>query len=188
MLKNLKKYLESEKKDKTIFDIIIYGSYVKGKEDSRDIDILVIFLEGSLKERLVKIQKIKSKLKNKIKNKKIDIKEILLKELFSPHFLARTGILIEGISIFKNKKFSETLGFKSYTLFWYNLKNLNHTQKVKFNYILAGRNKKGMIEKLKGERLVNGAIKIPIDNSIIFEEILKTNNIHFFKKNILEEI
>ncbi len=38
MLKNLKRFLESEKKDKTIFDIVIYGSAVKGKENARDID------------------------------------------------------------------------------------------------------------------------------------------------------
>ena len=187
MLKNLKKYLESEKKDRTIFDIVIYGSAVKGKQDARDIDVLIIFLEGSLKERLNKLQEIKSRLKSKIKDKNLDIKQILLNELFSSYFLARTGILLEGISVFKNKKFCETLGFKSYTLFWYNLKNLKHSQKVKFNYILAGRGTKGIIKELKGERLVNGAVKISIENSAVFEKILKDNNIHYSKKNILEE-
>ena len=187
MLKTLKKHLESEKKDTTIFDILIYGSALKGKESAEDIDILIIFLEGSLRQRLDKIQEIKNKLKNKI-NKKLDIKQILLKELFSPEFFAKTGIFLEGFSIFRNKTFSETLGFKAFSLFWYDLKNLTHTQKVKFNYILAGRNTEGIIKSLNGERLVSGAIKIPIENSIEFEEILKRNNINFKKKNILEEI
>lgn len=188
MLKELKKYLKSENKDKTIFDIIIFGSLVKGKRQVRDIDILIIFLNGSLSERLNKIQKIKAKLKKTIKDKNIDIKQILLQELFSSSFFARTGIFLEGISIFKDAKFSETLGFRSFALFWYNLKDLTHTQKVKFNYILAGRKTKGIIEELNGQRLVNGAIKIPMENSIIFEEFLKNNNINYLKKNILEEI
>lgn len=188
MLKNLKKYLESEKKDKTIFDIVIYGSAVKGKQEAGDIDIAVIFLEGSLRERLDKIQDIKQKLRKLLKDKIIDIKQMLLKDIFSSSFLARTGILLEGISIFNNRKFCETLGFRSFTLFWYNLKGLTHAQKVKFNYILAGRNAKGIIEELDGERLANGAVKVPIENSMVFEEILKKNKVYYSKKNILEEI
>ena len=60
--------------------------------------------------------------------------------------------------------------------------------KVKFNYILAGRNTRGIIKELDGERLVNGAVKIPIKNSIIFEKILKSNNVNYHKKNIMEEV
>jgi predicted nucleotidyltransferase len=177
--------LEFEKKDQTIFDIIIYGSAVKGKEKPRDIDILIIFLEGSLRERLDIIQEIKSKVKRYVAN--ADIKQILLKELFSVSFLARTSIFLEGISVFNKKKFCETLGFESFTLFWYTLEGLTHTQKVKFNYILAGRGMKGVIEDLNGERIANGAIKIPIENSLVFEGILKANRIVYKKKNILEE-
>ena len=144
MLKKLEKYLESEKKDKTIFDVVVYGSLVKGKTTSRDIDIAVIFVEGNLRERLDKIQDIKSKLK--LLHEKIDIKQITLKDLFSTDFFARTGILLEGVSIFRKKTFSEILGFKAHTLFWYGIKDLTHTQKVRFKYILAGRNgMKGII-------------------------------------------
>ena len=84
MLKKLKEYLKSEKKDKAVFDIIIYGSAVKGKEKARDVDILVIFLDGSLRERLDKLQKIKSDIKNLVNDLKdltLDIKQIQLKEL-----------------------------------------------------------------------------------------------------------
>ena len=55
MLKELKKCLKN-KNDKTIFDILVYGSSVKGKEKPNDIDIVVIFRSGNLKERLFKIQ------------------------------------------------------------------------------------------------------------------------------------
>jgi predicted nucleotidyltransferase len=186
ILKNLIDYLKNELNE-NIFDIVIYGSSVKGKKNPNDLDILFIFLNNSLKERLEKIQIIKLDLIKKY-NFNLDIKQILLKDLFSPSFLARTGIFLEGISIKNNNSFANTLGFNSYSLFTYDLSNLKHSEKVRFNYILAGRNKTGMIEELSGNRLVNGAIKIPIENSIIFEEILKTNKLNYTKKNILEEI
>src|SRR3989344_1927544 len=177
MLKQLRKSLESEKNDNSIFDIVVYGSAVKGKAAANDVDLAVIFLEGTLRERLDKVQSIKKKLKS---FDRVDIKQLLLKDLFSTEFLARTGILLEGISLFKNKKFSELIGFESYTLFWYDLKGLSHTEKVKFNYLLAGRGTmKGMIEELKGERLANGAVKIIIENSLEFEEVLKKNSVSY---------
>jgi len=188
MLKNLKKLLEYEKKDKAILDIVIYGSIVKGKRNVNDIDIMVIFLRGSLKDRLNRLQEIKSRLKNLKDDYNLDVKQMDIKEFFSSAFLARTGLLSEGISVFNNKKFCETLGFRSFSFFWYNLDGLSHSEKVKFNYILAGRTTKGMIKELNGERLVNGAIKIPIENSFVFEEILKNNKVKYSKKNILEEL
>ena len=186
ILEKLRKCLISEKRE-TIFDIILFGSLVKGNQAPRDIDVLVIFLHGTLKERLDIIQEIKNKLKTKI-DANIDIKQALLKDIFSPEFLARTGILLEGYSITHNKKFCKILGFSSCTLFWYNLKDLSHIQKVKFNYILAGRNQKGIIKILQGERLASGAVKIPIEHSIEFEEVLKKNKVNYNKRNILEEI
>lgn len=182
----LKKCLKSEKKD-NIFDIVIFGSLVKGSLKPRDVDVMVIFLKGSLKERLDAIQEIKSRLKGKIEET-IDIKQCLLKDLFSVEFMARTGILLEGFSVFHNKKLCQTLGFNSFTLFWYNLDGLSHTQKVKFNYILSGRNQKGIIEQLQGKRLSRGTVKIPIEYSLEFEDILKKNKINYDKKNVLEEL
>ena len=127
ILEKLRKCLISEKRE-SIFDIVIFGSLAKGKLSPRDIDIIVIFLDGHLRERLDSIQDIKNNLKNKIEGN-IDIKQTLLKEIFSPGFLARTGILLEGFSVFNNKKFCQTFGFESFALFWYNLNGLSHTQK-----------------------------------------------------------
>ena len=88
--------------------------------------------------------------------------------------------------LFSDKKFCNALELKSYVLFWYTLEGLNHTQKVKFNYLLAGRNTTGIIEEFNGFRLANGVIKIPISNALMFEEILEGNDVKFHKKNILE--
>lgn len=160
---------------------------MKGADKPRDIDILVIFNEGTLRERLDILQDMKTNLKKK-DNRRIDIKQILLKELFDPSFLAKTGVLIEGRSLSKDKYFSETLGFKPFVLFWYTLEGLTHTEKVKFNYLLAGRTTEGLIDRFNGRRLVNGAIKIPIENSITFEEILKDNRVKYNKSSILEKV
>lgn len=183
MLKQLKRSLESEKKDKKIFDIIIYGSTLKGKAIPGDVDIAVIFIEGNLRERLDRIQEIKSRL-NRIN---VDIKQALLTELFSSSFLARTGLMMEGYSIFGKTAFCERLGFKAYSLFTYNLDGLTHTEKIKFNYILSGRQgKKGIMDNFGALRLASGALKVPISKSIEFEEILNENNVKYLKKDILE--
>lgn len=185
MLKQLKKSLLSEKKKKLIWDIICYGSSVKGKTNPRDVDVLVIFREGTLKERLDCLQRIKSRLQTV--DLVIDIQQILLTDLFSPHFFAKTGVLVEGISLFKNKPFAELLGFKAYTLFWYSLENLPHHKKVQFNYILAGRGtNKGLLHEFQSERLVNGAVKVPLTYTIPFENLLKLHHITYKYKYILE--
>tara|TARA_Y100000310_G_C20670653_1_gene810083 strand:- start:1001 stop:1555 length:555 start_codon:yes stop_codon:yes gene_type:complete len=182
MLSKLRKCLLNEKKNKKIFDIVVYGSIVKGKQQSSDIDIAVIFREGSLKDRLEEIQSIKKQIKN---SRKIDIKGILWEELFKQEFFARSGIFLEGISIFDGKPFANKMDFTAFSIFVYSLKNKTHTEKVKFNYILAGRGKKGMIEHLEGKHLAPGVVQIPMRNALEFEEILNRNGINFEKKEIL---
>lgn len=182
MLTPLKRWLNEERKDKSIFDIVVYGSSVKGKAKPHDIDMVVIFKEGSLKERLMRIQTIKKKIKVPV-----DIKGIVWEELFQEGFFARAGILLEGISIFENKPFSSKLGFEGYTLFTYSLLNKNHTEKIKFNYVLRGRKREGIIQKLEGHHKGPGVILIPIRNSLEFEEVLRMHAIEYSKKNMLVE-
>lgn len=182
MLEELKKCLKIELKDKKIFDIVIYGSLVKNKENPNDIDILVIFNEGNLKERLDKIQSIKHKIKRK---EKIDIKGALWRELFQEEFFARSGVFLEGVSAFTGKSFAERIDFNGFAIFIYRLTNKPHAEKVKFNYILTGRKAEGLIKKLEGKHLAPGVIEIPIKNSLEFEDVLKKNNINYFKKEVL---
>jgi predicted nucleotidyltransferase len=184
MLTQLRKRLSSEKKDKNILDIILYGSSTRSGQKYNDIDIAVIFNSGTLKERLEKIHIVKEKL-NMIN---IDIKAFLITDLFDKTQFARTGILLEGISLIDGKKFSEKLGLKPYTIFFYTLEGLTHTEKVKFNYLLSGRTVKGVIAQLDGKRLLNGCIKIPIENTELFKKILDKNKIQYsYEKMLVEE-
>ena len=182
MLKELKKYLKSEKTDKTIFDIVLYGSAAKGKTKPADIDIIVIFRSGTLKERLQKTQSIKQKIKLE---KNIDIKGILWEELFQEQFFARSGIVLEGISLFDEKPFSHKIDFEGFVFFIYGLRNKSHTEKVKFNYVLSGRKDIGMVKRLEGRHIAPGVIQIHIKNSIEFEDVLKRHNISYSKQNCL---
>ncbi|MBT4538775.1 nucleotidyltransferase domain-containing protein [Candidatus Woesearchaeota archaeon] len=183
MLKELKKCLKNELKENDIFDIVVYGSMVKGKARPGDIDILVIFTQGTLKERLSKLQVIKKK----IKFDNVDVKAVLWNELFDPAFFAKTGIFLEGVSLKNLKKFSLKIGFSAFSLFTYNLKDKLHREKVKFNYVLSGRGSEGIVKKLAGEHLGPGVIKIPIGFSLEFEDVLTMHKINFKKNNILVE-
>lgn len=187
MLKDYSEYLESVckkfAKKHNIFDIVLYGSAVKGKEEARDVDILLIFKEKKLKERTDISQELKDVLHKRIE--KIDIKTINLEGLFEKEFLARQGIFIEGYSLLYNIPLSKKLGFKGYALFTYNLKNLNHNEKTKFTYALIGRKSQGIIKQLNAEPLGKGAIIVPIENSLIFEDFLQKWKINYDKKNIL---
>ncbi len=185
MLKKLQKQLNSYKKDESIFDIVIYGSATKGEKKPNDIDIVIICNEGTLRQRLEKAQEIKRKIET---NKKIDIKTILWQELFQKEFFARAGIFTAGISCFENKPFANKIGCTAATIFTYNLKNKTHTEKIKFNYILRGRNTIGMIKRLKGTHVAPGVIQIPTENQKEFEEVLKKNKIQYKKKNHLIEM
>ena len=184
ILKELKRSLKNEN-NKNIFDIVIYGSSVKGKLNPNDVDILVIFNEGNLKERLGKIQEIKKEITTK---EKLDIKGILLEELFKEEFFARSNIFAEGISLFTGENFSKKIGYTGYCLFIYSLKDKKHSEKVKFNYLLSGRNNKGLTKELGGTFLGPGVIKVPVKNSMEFEEILNKHEVQFTKKTILEVI
>lgn len=181
MIEELKKSLKSQIKDE-ILDIILYGSSVKGKQTQGDIDLAVIFKEGNLRERLNRIQDIKRKIRT---NNKVDIKGILLVDLFKEEFFGRSGIIFEGISLRDGKQFCNKIGFENSSLFIYNLKGKSHTEKVKFNYIMSGRYGRGVLEVLEGNQLGPGIVLIPVKNSIEFESLLKKQNISYSKKNIL---
>ena len=184
MLTDLKKWLKAEQQDKDIFDIILYGSAVKGKENPRDIDIVILFRKGTLKERLEKIQTIKKKIQLE---QKVDIKGVLWEELFQAEFFARSGIYIEGISIFDGKPFAQKIGFIGFALFVYSLQDKSHTEKVKFNYVLGGRGMEGMIASVEGQRIAPGVILIPIKHSAEFEAVLQRHHIQYSKKQVLVE-
>jgi len=185
----LRSYLKKQKLkfkkfalEKEVFDIILYGSFARGREKPRDIDILLIFEKTSLKERMVVQREFKKLLGNEFN---FDVKSINLFEMFDKDFLARQGILVEGHSLIFDRPFSERIGFKGFSLFSYSLSDLNHSSKTKFTYALIGRNTQGMIKNVGGEHLGRGVVIVPIENSEIFEDFLKKWKVSYKKKEVL---
>jgi predicted nucleotidyltransferase len=170
--------------DNDVFDIVVFGSSVKGAASPRDYDAVVIFRGGELRDRLNKVQG----FKEAIDIEGLDIKQTTLNELFSSSFFARTGILLEGISIKEGQPFCNTLGFAASTLYWYTLSGLTHNEKIAFNYAIYGRRRKGLLAELQGQMISRGAVKVPIKNSLQLEEALRLHKVSFRKKNILEEM
>lgn len=187
MLKNYLGYLSliSKKfaKEHGIIDIVLYGSFIKSKEEPNDIDLILIFLGRKLNERMEIAQKFKQQIKNKIKNS--DVKTANLIEIFDKNFLARQGILVEGYSLLDNIPLAEKMGFWGYSLFTYNLKNLDHNQKTKFTYSLIGRKKQGVLKLVEARVLGKGAVAIPIQKSAIFDDFLKEWKINYKERKIL---
>ena len=180
-LKSLKS--ESKKiKNKELIDILIYGSSVKGKRKTGDIDIILIFNNLPLDKRL----EITQKFKEKVNLKNLDIKSINLIELLDKSFLARQGILLEGISLLDSKPLAKKLGFDSFTLFTYNTEKISNTEKVKLSFALNGRrNEKGFLEKINAKKFGTGKILVPISKSNLFSEFLEKLNLNFKQENIL---
>lgn len=190
-VENYLKYLKSEskkfQKNNRVFDIILYGSYVKGKRKPNDIDILIIFNEIPIKTQLEKVQEFKNNIKSKIPEvDKFDIKSINLKDLFDKTILSRQGILTEGFSLIDGISFSKKLGFVGKALITYDLSDLSNSNKTKFLFSLSGRRgEKGLIEKFNMKKLGKNVLLSPIEKTELIREFLEKWKIKFEIKNIL---
>ena len=162
LLKNIKFLYEinefyNKNKDK-IIDIILFGSVLKGKENPRDIDLLILFKE---KKNL----DLSYELKKRLKNFNLDINSKSYNELFDNTFKAREAILSEGFSLIQNKFISSGLGFSNFVLFRYELKKLSKSYRMRFYYSLYGRGKeRGMIKKLNLIKFSETILLSPIEH------------------------
>ncbi len=158
MSKNLSKYLKEKLKGinlKEIADIFLFGSAVKGKEFPRDIDLCVVFRKKISNEIIEEIE-------NKLKNFNIHVSSLIIDNFFrKPHSLIKT-LLVEGVSIFNGNSFIQNFGFSSYILYSYNLSKLKPSEKVKFVYLIKGRDGNGMVKRFKGLWIVDGCFIIPV--------------------------
>lgn len=151
--KNLKKVLN---KYDSINDIIIFGSFVKGREVPKDIDIALIVKERD--PNLISL------VKEEIKISKVHLDFITLDDIFSKLFLS---LINEGYSI-KNDDFVKTkLNIKSMKLYSYDLKHLEKSGKTLFGIAL-----KKTLEKIKGEKVSIGSVLIPMNQTSYFEDFL----------------
>ncbi len=168
-LSALKNKLKHLLKDKEILDIIVFGSFIKGKTLPSDIDVVLITNKEA---------------KHSIEG--FHISTLKPEEIFtSPPSLVNT-LLREGYSLKNNSSFAESLKFKSKVLFTYALTNISPSKKVKIVNILRGKNKSpGLVNEKKGEWLANQVFLIPIEEEYLFEQFFINSKIKFKKFNLL---
>jgi predicted nucleotidyltransferase len=176
----LKKELKNYLKNKNILDIFLIGSMFKDKFDPNDIDIIVLFRERKTEENNDLIYEIKKSIKfENIHIEPLIIDDIKKNKVFST-------ILYEGYSISNNKSFSETLGYKSFSLFIFSLEKLNKIKKVQFAQAIYGRKNNGLLKQEGGIQLGKGSFITPVNKEELFKEILNKFNVSFsIKKSLI---
>jgi len=168
-LLQIKNRLKPLLNNKDIIDIILFGSFVKGKENPNDIDIAIITTEKNITE----IDGFHTSI--------INPEEFFI----NPPTLATT-LLKEGFSIKNNKPFSQVLRFENKTMFSYSLTKLKDSEKVRAVQTLRGKNKeRGFVEEYKGSWLSNNLFTIPIESEHLFEKLFEKNKIPYKKWSIL---
>jgi len=180
MLKNSGIYLKLRKiiKKYDFEDIIIFGSFVKGKTTPRDIDICLIFKENV---NLISIKEIQSELGERFHVSSLSADNFFNKK----HNLAQT-LLFEGISAKSGKRLGEIYSLDPYGLYYYNISDMKKSDKVRFVYLLKGRkNGKGIVSEFNGEFLVNGCFIVPVEKDSEMLEIMNKWNVKFSRKRVL---
>ena len=163
-----------------ILDIVIFGSFVRGKEKPKDIDLLLIYKSKVNAELSYNIKK-----EFEAFNLKVDLASKVYADLFKSAFVARESYLSEGYSLVQKGFISEKLGFKPVVLFRYDLTNLNKSERMRFYYSLYGRNSEGIIKKLGLTKFSERILISPIDKSEEVKEYLDNWKIGYLETPIL---
>ena len=168
-LQKIRNRLKNCLKDKKIYDIILFGSFIKGKINPSDIDLAFITNE-----------------KLNIDIEGFHISFLKPEDFFiNPPSLINT-LLREGYSIKKNKRFSEVYNFSNKSLFIYELKQLSPSLKVKIVNLLRGNKKeKGLVKDRGGEWLANQVFIVPVEQEDIFQKIFQNYKVKYKKFYIL---
>ena len=157
-----------EKNKEHIFDIVLLGSAIKGKDKPKDIDITIIFNQPIPQEKIYKFIKL---------FEGTHAEYVFLRELYKETLWAT--IIQEGYSLIHTEFIHKLMGFNSGFLFVYDLKSLEKASKSRFSHALFGRAKnKGLLYELKGKQLGKGCISVPTEASEkirSFFETWKTN-------------
>ncbi|MBS3166894.1 nucleotidyltransferase domain-containing protein [Candidatus Woesearchaeota archaeon] len=165
-------------KKKEIDDIFLFGSFVKGKEIVKDIDICFVF--NIFEDKII--------TEAYSQFEKENIPAHITKTKFSYLLedpLLWNSLIHEGFSIKKNKSISDILSIKPYFLFQYELKNLDKTKKESFSHSLYGTGgRKSFLVEVKGEKAGKNSILIPLATSEELRSFFETWKIIYKVKRI----
>ncbi|ACS33135.1 nucleotidyltransferase domain-containing protein [Thermococcus gammatolerans] len=171
-----------------VFDVVLYGSTVLGKEKPNDLDLMILTRTKlpALELRNL-ILELKRELSKILTNAKLDIRAMSLEELFDPNNLASLGVIIEGFSLTKNKSMAELMNGKAYALFRFTLEGLPRKDRVRFQYALKGRDmKSGLLKELNGEQWGAWVVVVPIEHTYRFRDFLELWGVKYEAFTILK--
>ena len=155
LAKKLKKVFEKNKKE--ILDIILFGSFVKGRLSPRDVDIAVLDMgvdRSFLKKQILTVIP------------KADIQFVRFQDYDKSIWLT---LLREGYSVRDESYLYQSYGVQPSVLYTYSLQSLSASKKVMFARA---------IKKFKGmERLSNHVVLVPMSLSCEFADFLLHWNI-----------
>ena len=148
-------------KYKTIDDVIVFGSIVKGSSEPKDLDVALVLKKEE------DIAKIKEDIRNISKNADIE----LINSIYNTLWVV---LMREGFSVRQNKFLFEIYKLEPVVLYKYSLKKLNPVQKVQFT-----RGLKKILADTKARILSRSIVLAPINKKIEFDEFLSTWNLTY---------
>ena len=148
-------------KYKTIEDIVIFGSIVKGSSEPKDLDIALLLKAD------IDTAKIKEEIRHINKNADIEI----INSIYNPLWIV---LMREGFSVRQNKFLFEIYKLQPVVLYKYSLKKLNPVQKVQFT-----RGIKAVLKNIRGIFLSRSIVLVPLNKKIEFDEFLSTWNLTY---------
>lgn len=152
--KSLKKLL---RRYNSIKDIIIFGSFVKGRDSPKDIDLAVIVAEKDLN--------MVTAIKEEVGIEDIHITLMEFEDIYSGGLFL--SLLKEGYSLKEDDFLKNRLGIRPVRFYIYDLKHLDKSKKTMFGIALRKN-----LQKTKGEKIGAGAVLIPIEQASYFEDFL----------------
>lgn len=167
--------LESKKIGRDdIVDLVLFGSSVRGKTGTADIDVCAITKSGGMRNVIVEEERLHITL--------------LGMPTFPENSMWST-LLHEGISLIDGKSYYERMGFSGEVLYWYDLKHLEQKDKIRFFYALKGRGKgnKGFLNEIDGTSLARGVVLVPVGSDNKMREFFDTWKIPYSRRRLLVE-
>lgn len=174
----LKKF---SKKYPGVWDVAVYGSAARGKENAQDLDFALI-LSQKIDEgkKLALAQEAKAEIEKVLPSVQIDVKSAVFGDFLDEHFLARQGIIAEGYLLLRKESLAKKLGFSTFVLIKYSLDGLTSSQKKMLYYALKGRrDSKGVLAQIGGELISREVLKVPMESSFRMEELLSRHQVKF---------
>lgn len=187
MFKQLRKKLDlTWIKKNGIWDIVIYGSYARGKIDARDIDTAIILKQKvPVKAKMLLCQQLRNMFSEK--GLVFDVKAVDFGDFLNISFLGRESILAEGYSILKQDYLAERFGFNAFAIVEYSLKGLSSSGQKMFYYALQGRKKgTGILHEVKGRIVSKGVLQVPTKHYEEIKSVLELHNILFIVNFMLQ--